>query len=201
MTSSNQVKTDLVDILQKFSKRYIQKHQDIYSHLPIIMQDKEWPSPCEVSSVNDTTKKSNLSTGEVYWQPVNIEEPGVNFDNVEAALEMTLHSDIKTYFSSLYSENIEANCEEGNLSLLFAWSKDDFQRLQQNLIGHILMKQKLKQPETIFFAVTDEEDIIISLENDTGAVWVERVGCKPHKKLADSLVQFISQLTPIVIAP
>jgi SecY interacting protein Syd len=58
------------------------------------------------------------------------------------------------------------------------------------------MKQKLKQAETIFFAVTDEEDMIISLDNISGEVWVERVGCKPHKKLSNSLVEFISQLTP-----
>ena len=58
------------------------------------------------------------------------------------------------------------------------------------------MKQKLKQAETVFFAVTDEEDMIISLDNSSGEVWVERVGCKPHKKLSDSLVDFISQLTP-----
>ena len=57
--------------------------------------------------------------------------------------------------------------------------------------------KKMKQ-ETVFFAVTDEEDMIISIENATGAVWVERVGCKPHKKLSDSLTQFISQLIPII---
>jgi SecY interacting protein Syd len=84
------------------------------------------------------------------------------------------------------------------LSLLFAWNKDDFERLQENLIGHILMKRRLKQEETVFFAVTDEEDMIISVDNASGSVWVERVGCKPHKQLSDSLAQFISQLTPVV---
>ena len=58
------------------------------------------------------------------------------------------------------------------------------------------MKQRLKQTETVFFAVTDEEDIIISIDNANGEVWVERVGCKPHKKLSDSLANFIEQLTP-----
>lgn len=58
------------------------------------------------------------------------------------------------------------------------------------------MKQRLKQDETIFFAVTDEEDMIISVDNNNGEVWVERVGCKPHKKISDSLVEFLRQLTP-----
>jgi SecY interacting protein Syd len=47
--------------------------------------------------------------------------------------------------------------------------------------------------------VTDEEDIIISVNNSSGEVWVERVGCAPHKKLSDSLALFISQLTPNIL--
>jgi SecY interacting protein Syd len=68
--------------------------------------------------------------------------------------------------------------------------------LQENIIGHILMKKRLKQENTIFFGVTNEDDMILSINNETGAVWVERVGCKAHKKLADSLNDFIRQLTP-----
>jgi SecY interacting protein Syd len=199
MTSSNHVKTDLVETLQQFANQFLRKHQELHLNFPKIEQDEQWPSPCEIFNDSNEVDKLGLLPGEVYWQPVTIEKEMLNFDNVESALEMTLHSDIKTYFTTLYSETLDANCEEGNLSLLFAWNKDDFLRLQENLIGHILMKQRLKQAETIFFAVTDEEDMIISIDNNTGEVWVERVGCKPHKKLADSLVQFIKQLTPIII--
>jgi SecY interacting protein Syd len=199
MTSSNHTKLNLVDILQQFSKQYVKNYQDTYLHPPKVEQDKQWLSPCEDAYTNISTEYKALPSGEVYWRPVDIEKGHkLNFDNVETALEMTLHPDIKTYFTTLYSENLDATCEEGNLSLLFAWNKDDFQRLQENLIGHILMKQRLKQAETVFVAVTDEEDMIISVENDTGTVWVERVGCKPHKKLADSLAQFINTLTPIM---
>ncbi len=198
MTSSNQAKTNLIDILRQFSKQYVNQYQEEHSHLPKIEQDDEWLSPCEFSHETGVIEHTSLSTGEVFWQPVNVEkEQELNFDNVESALELTLHPDIKTYFTTLYSESLDASCEEGNLSLLFAWNKDDFQRLQENLIGHILMKQRLKQSETVFFAVTDEEDMIISIDNDTGSVWVERVGCEPHKQLAKSLTQFISKLTPI----
>jgi SecY interacting protein Syd len=40
--------------------------------------------------------------------------------------------------------------------------------------------------------------MIISVDNASGEVWVEQVGCKPHKKLSDSLALFISQLTPVI---
>lgn len=195
MTSSNQTNENLVQILQQFSEQYIADYQQTHASLPTVEQDEEWPSPCE----HKVTDKDFLPKGEVYWQPVAIDKSEeLSFDNVESALDLTLHNDIKTYFTLLYSESLDARCGEGELSLLFAWNKNDFERLQENLIGHILMKQRLKQQETIFFAVTDEENMIISVDNASGAVWVERVGCKPHKKLSDSLAQFISELTPVI---
>lgn len=195
MTSSNHTNQNLLHVLQQFSQEYIRQYQLIHGHLPVIEHDNNWPSPCEQTA----TSNNHLSQNEVFWLPVNIESNSkVNFDNVETALELTLHPDIKTYFTTLYSESLDAVCDEGNLSLLFAWNDADFQRLQENLIGHILMKQRLKQNETVFFAVTDEEDMIVSLDNSTGAVWVERVGCMPHKKLAESLAQFINTLKPAV---
>ncbi len=199
MTSSNQTKTDLVAVLQNFALQYVRQHQQTHARLPIIEQDNEWHSPCEVSYDKSESEDSLLPEGQVFWQPVNMDkEQGLNFENVESALELSLHQDIKTYFTTLYSESLDAVCEDGELTLLFAWNNDDFQRLQENLIGHVLMKQRLKQEITLFFAVTDEEDMIISIDNETGSVWVERVGCKPHKKLADSLVQFINTLAPVV---
>jgi len=195
MTSSNQINENLVQILQQFSEQYITDYQKTNGCLPSVEQDDEWPSLCEKSA----TDPSDLPQGEVYWQPITIDKSEeLSFENVESALDFTLHNDIKTYFTLLYSESLDALCDEGELSLLFAWNKSDFERLQENLIGHILMKRRLKQQETIFFAVTDEEDMIISVDNTSGAVWVERVGCKPHKQLSDSLAEFISQLTPVI---
>lgn len=199
MTSSNQANQNLAEILRTFSKHYLNQYQQLHSHFPLIEQDDEWPSPCEIPHEDGAIEHCVLSKGQVFWQPVNIDKKQeLDFDNVESALELILHQDVKTYFTTLYSESLNASCEEGELSLLFAWNKSDFQRLQENLIGHILMKQRLKQKETIFFAVTDEDDMIVSVDNNTGSVWVERVGCDPHKKLADSLALFISKLVPMV---
>ncbi len=193
MTSTNK---NLSQLLQQFANKYIETYQGEHGHLPKIESDEQWISACEQEKLNEQ---------EVYWQPVQIKDIEQNtnapltFTNVESALELTLHPDIKTYFTTMYSESLDAKCDEGQLSLLFAWNYDDFQRLQENIIGHILMKQKLKQPETVFFAVTDEEDIIISFDNASGEVWAERVGCKAHKKLSNSLAEFIEELTPIAL--
>ncbi|WP_371189160.1 SecY-interacting protein [Thalassotalea maritima] len=165
--------------------QYRQYHLDNFNELPKVEHDPAWPSPCEVGQP-DT---DNL----VNWQPVAINE-SLSFDNVEKALDLTLHSDIKNYFTSVYSEAIPCSCKEGDLELLFAWNFDDFQRLQQNLIGHVLMKRRLKQSPTLFFAVTDAEEINLVIDNETGAVWAEPVGLEPNKLIAPSLVDFIDML-------
>lgn len=193
MTSSNKT---LAQLIIDFSKSYCQQHLDQLGHLPLVEHDEQWLSPCESDAYDD---KHHC------WQAVTIDsnnadnksEQELTFSNVESALNLVLHQDIKTYFTTIFSSDIEAQCSDGELSLLFAWNHDDFERLQENIIGHILMKQKLKQAETVFFAVTDEEDMIISIDNASGEVWVERVGCKPHKKLSDSVAEFFKKLTPV----
>ncbi|MDO6426821.1 SecY-interacting protein [Thalassotalea sp. 1_MG-2023] len=177
---------NLNELILHFGQQYLSEFKSKLGHYPVVEADEEWPSPCELTPFNEQL---------ITWQPIKI-KGSLNFDNVESALSITLHPSIKTYFTTQYSESIPANCAEGNLQLLFAWSEKDFERLQQNMIGHILMKQKLKQPITLFFALTDKEDIILTVDNESGEVWVEKVGAKPHKKVADSLASFIPLLSP-----
>ena len=179
---------DLARQLRSLASGFVSAFQDKHGHLPVVEKDEEWPSPCI---------KGEYSADANFWQPVDTTDD-LTFENVEQALELSLHPDIKTYFTTLYSESFDLTCEDGNLSLLFPWSEADFARLQENIIGHVLMKRKLKQDVTIFFALTDQDDFILSLDNGTGEVWVEQVGRAPHKKLADNLTEFLSQLTPVV---
>lgn len=179
--SNTSVHQALLNFTSSFTEQYQKKH----GNLPTIETDQEWLSPCEQGA---------SSADESFWKPVLIDD-NLTFDNVEKALNITLNIDFTAYFTCFYSNAIEASCDEGVLSLLFPWNKDDFERLQQNIIGHIMMKQRLKQDITLFFAVTDEEDMIISIDNESGEVWVEQVGCKPHKKLANTVIEFIDSLS------
>ena len=54
------------------------------------------------------------------------------------------------------------------------------------------MKQKLKQTPTLFFGLTDQEDLNLVVNNDTGEVCLEYVGKGPHEVLAKDLVAFLS---------
>ena len=182
MTLSNStISKRLTNIGEIYTDVFEKKH----GFLPVCEKDEQWISPCELTAYDD---KHN------HWQPVVINET-LSFTNVEEALDLPLHQSIKDYFTVLYSESILARCDEGQLSLIFAWNEADFARLQENIIGHLLMKKRLKQEATIFFAVTDDDDYIISLKNDSGEVWVERVGGDPHKKLADNMLAFLNDLT------
>lgn len=149
--------------------------------------DINWPSACIQGSPENGDR--------VEWQPIlqgNIN----NLDAMAAALELSIPAEFEQLFCRYWSDHLDATAEQGNLTLLQVWNQEDFERLQQNLIGHVLMKRRLKQPETLFFAVTDQEDFVISLELSSGTVVVEQVGKNPHKKLADSLLAFIKTLTP-----
>ncbi|WP_416305687.1 SecY-interacting protein [Neptunicella sp. SCSIO 80796] len=151
--------------------------------------DPDWLSPCQQ---NEPDKQ-----GLIEWLPVLQQPPG-DFSSVESALGIPIHPDLKLFYTRYWSEVIDARSARGNLQLLQAWNADDFERLQQNLIGHILMKQRLKQPVTLFFAITDEEDFIISVDNQSGEVMLEQVGCIPQETLAPDLATFINQLQPVV---
>lgn len=180
---------ELVNGLHTLAGKYLDSFVKKNKHLPLIEKDDDWISICEQGEHDENFN---------YWQPSYIKNNELTFENVESALEITLHIDIKTYFTAMYSDHLNVKCNEGDLALLFAWNDKDFERLQENMIGHILMKQKLKQTVTLFFAITDDEDYILSVNNDNGEVWVERIGCEPHKKVASSLSEFLDQLTPIV---
>lgn len=141
--------------------------------------DPKWPSPCE---------------GDGRWHPVK-RQPGADFANVEAALGMALHPSIKAFYGHYFMEYLKVWHPRGEVQLLGAWNEEDFDRLQQNLIGHVLMKRRLKQPITLFFACTDDENFMLSIDNDSGEVVLEPVGLPAQEVLAKDLASFLDSLT------
>lgn len=178
--------TDVTKALDNFVAKYTQQHND--EGKPMTVQfDSDWISPCH---------QADAEEGEwVAWQPARQAQEH-DFTAFEDALEIQLHPDLIEYFSYYWSDNLNASAKQGNLQLLLPWNLDDFERLQQNLIGHLLMKRRLGQADTVFFAVTDEEDFIISLDNASGQVVLEQVGMEPKEILADNLADFLNHLQP-----
>lgn len=172
--------------LDLFVSNFLSYYQKSDKEL-LIEYDAQWMSPCYLSTAKD---------GElVGWAPQRQNE-NLSFDNVESALNITLDSEYCAFFTRYYSDNLPAIAKQGPCELLQVWNSDDFERLQQNLIGHLLMKQRLKQSPTLFFALTNEDDFILSVQNDTGEVVLEQVGKPPKEIIAPNLSTFIASLSP-----
>ena len=82
------------------------------------------------------------------------------------------------------------------LMLLQAWSADDFLRVQENLIGHLVMQRRLKLSPTLFIATLESELDVISVCNLSGEVLLETVGTRRRSVLSASLASFLSHLEP-----
>lgn len=153
-----------------------------------VEHDPEWPSPCEIGAPDPD--------GTIAWQPVR----RTAFDVLEplaATLDVPLHPSIGAYYGRWFCHGFETCCDEGPVSLLGIWSPADQDRLLQNLLGHALQQRRTKQPLTLFFACTEpDSDLILSVENTSGAVVLERPGQPDRRLVADSLAGFLGTLRP-----
>ncbi len=147
--------------------------------------DPEWPSPCQQGEPFSNSKY-------IHWQPIQRAENN-DLEGLEKALELDLHPALKTFFTRYWSEQIDCIFQQGNLSLLFLWSDKDRDRLIKNQIGHALNKIRNQQTLTFFIACTDS-DYIISIDNQSGQVVLERSGYPIEKILSSNLNSFLNEL-------
>jgi len=151
-----------------------------------------WRDPAMASPAQLTAIQGDM----VQWLPAMMAKP-LDFSGLEHALELQLPADVKAFYSTAFGGGLPVKHARGALELLMVWHDADANRLQQNLISHVLMKRRLKQQPTVFFAVTDEDDWLLSVAIHDGAVYLEQVGCEVSEQLAPSLAEFLTQLTPV----
>ena len=152
--------------------------------------DAQWPSPCLVDP--DNVAKDHW----VKWQPISRQtDPSANLHNLGTALEVKIPEIIEHFYCAYYADHLAVNLDGRVMTLLQVWNEEDFVRLQENIIGHVLMKRRLKQPDTIFIGVTDDDEELISIIPSSGEVVFEYVGRTPHQIVANSLQEFIGYLT------
>jgi len=183
----------LYNSLDNFFKRYLNSITTQNNELPITEYHADWLSPCQ----SGEPFMSEEMVYSIHWQP---QKRMQNDDlcGIEKALETPLHPDIKKFFSHYWSEQLEVtfisdSVQGGDLTLMFVWNKDDMERLIKNQLGHALNKINDKQSLTFFIACTDS-DYIISIENKTGHVVLERPGYSIEKVLSNNLKEFIDSL-------
>ncbi len=175
--------------LADFWCRYLHLWRVETGGLPTTDFDGQWPSPCEVGEAD--------SAGRVHWQPVE-REPEDPLAGMENAIDGPLHQDIKAYYGGYFAECVTARHADGGLTLIQAWSREDFDRLVANQLGHTMAKFKAKLPLTVFIALTDEDDWMISVDNATGEVVLESPAAAPQRVVAPNLETFLRSLQPVV---
>ncbi len=178
---------DVQQALLAFTQRYMAAWQQAYDHLPASEALYGIASPCAVK--NDGVR--------VFWAPQPVTETST-LEGVSRALDIALHPDATAFFTTQYAGDMEARFDDIDCLLLQSWSEDDFVRMQENLIGHLLTQKRLKLPPTLFLATTASEMALISLSNVSGEVWLETFGTREHRVLAPSLFVFLQQLQPRV---
>lgn len=152
--------------------------------------DAQWPSPCLVDPENVAEDHW------VKWQPISRQnDPSANLHHLGTALEVKIPEIIEHFYCAYYADHLAVNLDGRVMTLLQVWNEEDFVRLQENIIGHVLMKRRLKQPDTIFIGVTDDDEELISIIPSSGEVVFEYVGRTPHQIVANSLQEFIGYLT------
>lgn len=159
--------------------------------------DPQWRSPCELGE--PFAGSEGESEQLIAWHP-HRRNPGTTADDfapLERALEITVHPDIKAYYGAYWSAGLEAEAVDGHVSLLFLWNTEDIARLNENLIGHAFAKQQARSPMTVFVACTEpDSELFLSVNNESGAVLLEKPGFKPVRQVADDLASFLETLVP-----
>jgi len=172
--------------LRDFSHRYCELWQQHHGHAPASTELHGIPSPCIVAAHED----------EVWWQP----QPftlAKNLDAVERALDLRLQPSIAGFYTTQFSGDMKGTFAGRRVSLVQVWSEDDFVRVQENLIGHLVMKRRLKHSPTIFIATTESELEVVSVCNISGEVIIEQLGTTKREVITPSLKKFLILLQPL----
>ncbi|MGX5914361.1 SecY-interacting protein [Aliidiomarina sp. Khilg15.8] len=150
----------------------------------------DWDAPCYEGEVR---------FGEIGWRPVK-QQPPLDFSGIENGLQRELHADVCDFYSAYYAGDLHLHYNDCDFTLLQIIHSEDAERLQRNLVAHVLMKDKLKQDTTLFIGTTEaSDDLMISVHNQTGVVGLEYAGKEQHQKLANSMAELLAGAQPRVV--
>ncbi|NDK98782.1 SecY-interacting protein [Photorhabdus bodei] len=179
--------SNVTEALSNFTRCYVDLWQKKTGAPPASRELYGVPSPC-ITQTGDN---------EVYWlpQPFPLED---KLNSVEVALDIQLQPAIHDFYTSQLAGDMTVTFEGQRLSLIQVWSEDDFIRLQENLIGHLVTQKRLKLSPTAFIATMESDDMgIISLCNLTGEVILEQFGSHKRKRLFTDLIRFLGAIEPV----
>ncbi|MFV0575512.1 MAG: SecY-interacting protein [Vibrio sp.] len=174
---------NIAQALAVLTNEFVDKWQEAYQGFPTANEMVGIPSPCvQHDSGNDS----------VEWLPQE-RDSLADFSGLERGIELEIHCDIKAFYGSQYSADLTLSWKGKPFTLLQVWSDDDFVRLQENILGHLVTQRRLKLKPTVFIGTTDAELDVISICNITGEVLLERLGTNKRDVLCSDVEQFLLQ--------
>ncbi len=179
---------DVKQALTDFTRRYCEAWQQANGRGPRSEELYGVPSPCITATGEDY----------VFWQAQPF-VPHADLRGVEKALDIVIRQDIHDFYTTQFAGDMTVTLGERCFTLVQTWSADDFRRVQENQIGHLLIQRRLKLSPTLFIATLDSELDIISVSNVTGEVRLETLGTSRYTPLASGLGTFLAQLTPQIL--
>jgi SecY interacting protein Syd len=134
----------------------------------------------------------------VPFRPLRRDPPAADLlGGLAAALGRPVPVALETYYGRYWSGDLDLEAPQGPVSLLLLWNEEDAVRLAENLLGHALQQRRLRGRPTLFFACTAAaSDRILSLDEETGEVVVERPGTRDCRVVAPDLASFLDTLVP-----
>ena len=175
------------EALKAFTQRYCAEWQKQKGTQPRSEELYGVPSPCIVSTDEEA----------VFWQPQPF-QPDETLEAVERALGIVIQPQLHAFYTTQFAGDMPATFGERELTLLQVWGPDDFQRVQENLIGHLVTQKRLKLSPTLFIGTLDSDLDIISVCNLSGEVVLETVGSRHRTTLSASIESFLSHLEPLL---
>lgn len=172
------------EAIQAFTRRYCDSWQQHTGQPPVSTTLADSDSPC----IQHRTEHG------VCWLPQPFTLPPT-LSAVERGVEIALQPAAVAWYTSQFAADMEVHWRGEEITLLQVWNEDDFQRLQENLIGHLVMKRRLKQSPTLFIAATPHDTEIISICNLSGEVIREALGTKKRQVLSANVSDFLTECT------
>lgn len=176
-----------LDAIHQFTRRFCDSWQQQTGHLPVSVGLAEIDSPCI---------QQRAEHG-VYWLPQPFTLPA-SLAAVERGVEIALQPSVVAWYTSQFAADMAVSFRGQSVTLLQVWNEEDFQRVQENLIGHLIMKRRLKQTPTLFIGATDHDTEIISVDNLTGQVIREGLGSKKRKVLTENVADFLAECEIVI---
>lgn len=186
-TATHVSETNLAELHQRYHSAY-----KLAGVKPQTEYIDEWNAPCYDGEVR---------YGCIPWRSVR-RSSVLDFSNIEHGLESQIHNSVKTFYGLYYAADLHVEVGAHAITLSQIMCDEDAERLQRNLIAHVLMKRQLQQEVTLFIGTSeDSDDLIVSVDNLSGKVGLEYAGKPHHKVLSESLADFLSMAQPRVIEP